>query len=160
MPANNQLPTDTTAAAVHWHTHAASRKQHAFREGESDSVCGYTRRAACPYHAERGVMACRMCCVALRLPTGPVRLTSQYERGVKGADVAAADAAGRDWYREDNLSDVFTDQDVPEWPPCAACGHGVDWINEPHWFHQIIGGALYLHDDQRCVTLVYPESER
>ena len=91
----------------------------------------------------------------------PLRLTSQYVRGVRGADSAAMDAKGRDWYRApDGAGDRLTDQDVPEWPPCVACGGGVDWTDSAHWYTGLVDTeTLFLHDSPKCVVLVYPETE-
>ena len=90
----------------------------------------------------------------------PMQLTSQYARGVRGAEDAALDADGRDWYRHEGPLDQ-DDDDVPVWPSCMACGQGVDYINEPHWFFADVTGGMdrFLHDDPRCVRLTYPSGE-
>jgi len=83
-----------------------------------------------------------------------MQLTSQYCRGVRGADTAALDAEGRDWYfyRERMDSDC-PDQDVPEWPACMVCGVGIDWPEgEPHWFQPDL--HAFLHEG--CMVLSYP----
>ena len=88
----------------------------------------------------------------------PLQLTSQYARGEDGANVAAVDAQGRDWYHGTFNGTGVEDQDFPVWPPCVACGRGVDWPNDPHWYHAsadpTLTDDLFLHDT--CATLVYP----
>ena len=84
----------------------------------------------------------------------PLRLTSQYELGVMEADEAAVDAEGLDWYRDSGRgdADALTDEDVPTWPLCVACGLGVDWLHDPHWHHNDDpDGHLWAHDAPQCV---------
>lgn len=85
----------------------------------------------------------------------PYALTSQFCRGVRGAEDAAQDATGRFWSRGPALADQ-DDEDFPVWPKCLACGREVDMLDEPHWYQP--DENLYLHDAPACVTVTYPEA--
>lgn len=83
----------------------------------------------------------------------PLLLTSQYARGVRGADSAAEDEFGRDWYLASPL-DAF-DEDVPVWQKCVVCGTEVDELSYSHWYQA--DGLIEAHEE--CVELVYPTLE-
>jgi hypothetical protein len=89
----------------------------------------------------------------------PLRLTL---RGYSDDDydyVAADDCDGRVWAFTEPI-DGCTDQDLPEWPPCVACGLGVDWVYKLYWRTTTLFGDECLHDDPRCVVLLRPDAER
>lgn len=91
------------------------------------------------------------------MPGKPLRLTSECERGDPDAKDVAFDDEGRDWgYCEVDKDDLIPDADqvVPEWPPCVACGGGVDTVYEPCWWHGMHPEEdLYAHS--QCVELLF-----
>jgi hypothetical protein len=94
------------------------------------------------------------------MPTGDntrqLRLTSQYARGVRGADAAALDAQGRDWYL--SSPDDVQDRDWPLWPKCVVCGRAIDPLTDPAWFSPGAPGNVDLWAHPDCAVLVYPDA--